>query len=696
MNHRLNRANQEIDPITLEVIRGGLVSLCNEMGIAMMKSAYSPIFSEGLDYSYALFDGRAEMIAQAAFDPCHLGAMPYSVKASFKGIGVDNLKPGDLILHNDPYNGGSHISDFTAFLPVFYKGEIVAMPAARGHQIDSGAMVPGGFAGEATEILQEGLRIPPVKVAAEGIDASDVWKLILANVRVPDSVEGDLRAMFGALRIGEKRIAQLLDKYGTSTWKSCLDEIKNVSEKIMRDEIDGIPDGTYEYEDYIDDTGRTSNPARIHVRVDVKGDELFADYTGSSPQVPGPINASYAVTAGNTVIGVLHSIEIGGDYVLNEGTFRPVHITAPRGTIVNPEYPAPVQGGNTELAPRIVDTMIGALAQAAAPVRIKASCHGTSYGMTAGGTHHESNEPYINYFWSLGGQGASVAGDGNTAMMPFATNNKGPVVEVDETKFPIMYQEYSLLEDSAGAGKYRGGIGTRLVWKLRAKECQLSCIAERHRISPYGVFGGLPPMPRECGHFSDTRLRINGQDFGHSTELFGKLSPSKWSNITIHEGDSVEIVLSSGGGWGAPYERESEAVLNDVINGFVSVEAARNVYGVVLDPQGGIDAAATRSLREEIKADGPKIGHESRVKMLQTLKIEHDTASTPTLSDIEDIARIVSTGEHRQESLVVIEAADYQGLLSKVRNLERRFGAGKVRVLTTQFVPLDFSFRQSS
>jgi N-methylhydantoinase B/oxoprolinase/acetone carboxylase alpha subunit len=675
----------------MEVIRGGLVSLCNEMGIAMMKSAYSPIFSEGLDYSYAFFDGLAEMITQAAFDPCHLGAMPYSVKAAIDEIGLENIYAGDLILQNDPYSGGSHISDFTAVLPIFYKDHIVAMPAARGHMIDSGGMTPGGFAGDsATEIFQEGLRIPPIKIASKGLDVSDVWKLILANVRAPHAVEGDLRAMFGAMKLAEKRITQLVAKYGLSTWTSCLEEIKNVSERIMRIEIDKIPDGSYENEDYIDDSGRTSDPAKIHVRINVKGDELHADFTGSSPQVSGPLNAALAVTAGNTVIGVLHSIEVSGDYVLNQGTFRPVHVVAPKGTIVNPDFPAPVQGGNTELSNRIVDTIIGALAQATAPARIKAACHGTDYGLIVSGAQEQKKEPYISYMWSLGGQGARAVGDGNSAMLPFATNNKGPVVEIDETRYPIMYKEFSLVRDSAGPGKYRGGIGTRLVWMLRGKECQLSCLAERHRISPYGVFGGLPPTPRQCGHFSDTRLSINRNSFAHSTELYQKLSPSKWSNVTIHEGDQYEILLSGGGGWGPPYERDPEAVLYDVKCNLVSVEAAENSYGVVLDAgKMVVKLEETRKLRNFMKENGPnpKIG--TSVRILQTIVINFAAATKPTSDEVERVAGAVSLTEQPRESIMRLDGANYQELASKLRTLRERNSAN-VQVLTTQYVPAGF------
>jgi len=277
-------------------------------------------------------------------------------------------------------------------------------------------------------------------------------------------------------------------------------------------------------------------------------------------------------------------------------------------------------------------------------------------------------------------------------MLPFATNNKGPVVEIDETRYPILYEEYSLLRDSAGPGKYRGGVGSRLVWKLRAKECQLSCLAERHRISPYGVFGGLPPVPRECGHFSDTLLRIGTKtDFAHATELFGKLSPSKWSNITIHEGDSVEIVLSGGGGWGPPNEREPEAVVSDVISGFVSMGAAKDVYGIVLDAKKmTIDLEATERLREKMKTSGPKLQLRPHVKMLQSLEIRCDSNAKPRPIDVDGMPGLVSISEQRQGFVVKVEASSYEELVSRIRNLTKTLDAEAIRVLATQFVPLEF------
>jgi N-methylhydantoinase B/oxoprolinase/acetone carboxylase alpha subunit len=494
--------------------------------------------------------------------------------------------------------------------------------------------------------------------------------------------------MFGALRLGERRISQLLEKYGQGTWHGCLEEVKSVSERYMREEIRKIPSGSYEYEDYIDDDGRESKAARIRVRIDIKGDEVVADYTGSSPQVGGPVNAAFAVTAGNTVIGVLHSVEIGGDYIVNQGTFRPIKIVAPLGTIVNPNFPAPVQGGNTELSNRIVDTVIGALAQGASGTRIKAACHGTDSGITFGGIHPDSGEQYINYLWSLGGQGGRQAGDGNSAMEPFATNNKGPYIEVNEIRFPILHEEYSMVQDSAGPGKLRGGIGTRLAWRIRSKESLVSSLSDRHRISPYGVFGGLPPLPRECGHFSDTRLKINGDSFAHATEKFGKKSPSKWSNVLLHEGDVIELTLSGGGGWGNPLERAPEAVAEDVLDGFVSIEAAKNCYGVVVDPDSKkLNIEATRTLRDGLNIEGLTIST-SDVRWIQTVQFERkkakDDRSLKELLPKSTLAAFISP----DTITLKLVGENSKVVAEEIRNLEKALGQS--RVLTTQFVPMDF------
>jgi N-methylhydantoinase B len=592
---------RDIDPITLEVIRGGLVSLSREMGVAMEKTSYSTIFSEGLDYSCAVFDWEGNMVALHAFDPCHLGAMPYSVQASIREFGIQNLQPGDIILQNDPYNGGSHINDYTIMTPVFVDNELVVIPATRAHQIDAGAANPGGCAGDATSIHEEGLRLPPIRLYSAGKEMTDIWNILLANVRVPTAVRGDMRAMIGSLRVAERRATEYVKKYGIGTWKAALTEIMNISERIMREEIDAIPDGEYENEEWMDDSGTSSEPVRLKVRVEIKGSELTADYSGSSPQVNGPINASYAVTACNTYIGVLHCVGHRGEYPVNQGTFRPIKVKAPQGSVVNVTYPAACIGGNTETSNRIVDLVIGALLQATTPRNIKAACHGTGGTTSIGGIDHETGEQYVIYLYSLGGMGARATKDGNSAQLPFATNNKGPYAEINETRYPILVEEYSLVQDSAGIGRFRGGLGTRFRFRLLAESAEYNCLGDRHKISPYGVFGGLPPNPSECGHFCDIRIKLaNEQEFKHSTELFGKISTSKWSKMILHRGDVYEISLCGGGGFGNPLDRDPELVRKDVEYEYVSNAVAREYYGVVIDPTTTkIDQEATGKLRTE-------------------------------------------------------------------------------------------------
>lgn len=594
---------RKTDPITLEVVRGGIVSLCQEMGISMERSSYSPVFSEGLDYSFALFDANGEMISQAAFDPCHLGAMPQAVRKTLEKVGRESMEPGDVYLNNDPYLGGSHCSDYTFMRPIFSGRRMVAIAAARAHMIDVGASVPGSFAGDTTEIHQEGLRLPAVKLISREQEVEDLWRLILTNVRVSRAFEGDMRATLGALKVAERRVLEYSDSYGVETWETILEKIKEISEVVIRRELSKLPEGSYSYEDYVDDSGNSSAPMKLRVKVTVKEGGLVADFSGSSQQAKGPINCAYAVTLGNTYIGTLHCLPIHGEYQLNAGTFRPIKAEIPAGTITNATYPAPVQGGNTETSNRVVDVMIGALSQAVPEENVKASCHGTCSGLTGGDIRGRPEDQWVMYLWGLGGMGARTGKDGNPAQMPFATNNKGPVIEIQDTRYPLLTERFELSSpDSCGAGRYRGGMGTIYGWRLLAPEAELSSLSERHRISPYGVFGGFPPSPLSCGHFCDTRLTPEGNaTFGHATDLFGKLSPSKWSNITLHAGDRVELNLTGGGGYGDPLERDPQKVGSDVRNRYVSVDGAKRLYGVVVKADFTVDADATAYLRAELR-----------------------------------------------------------------------------------------------
>jgi N-methylhydantoinase B/oxoprolinase/acetone carboxylase alpha subunit len=603
----LSTNHRRVDPITLEVVRGGITSLCQEMGISMERSSYSPVFSEGLDYSFALFDGHGEMIAQAAFDPCHLGAMPQAVRKTLDQVGSDSMLPGDIYLNNDPYLGGSHCSDYTFIRPVFSGKRVVAIAAARAHMIDVGASVPGSFAGDTTEIHQEGLRLPAVKLISQESEVRDIWRLILTNVRVSRAFEGDMRAVLGALKVAERRVLEYSDNYGVEAWESILASIKDISESVIARELSRLPEGAYSYEDYVDDSGNGPGPIKIRVRVSVREGRLLADFGGSSPQVKGPINCAYAVTLGNTYIGTLHCLPIHGEYQLNAGTFRRITAHIPPGTVTNATYPTPVQGGNTETSNRIVDVMIGALSQAVPAENVKAACHGTCSGLTGGDIHADPERQWVMYLWGLGGMGARTAKDGNPAQMPFATNNKGPVIEIQDSRYPLLTERFELSPpDSCGAGKYRGGMGTVYGWRLLATEAELSSLSERHRISPYGVFDGLPPSSLSCGHFCDTRITLAGRPgFAHATDVFGKKSPSKWSNVSLHSGDRIELFLTGGGGYGDPLDRDPAKVAADVKNRYVSMDRARRLYGVVMREDLDIDRDATDRLRSRLRSGEP-------------------------------------------------------------------------------------------
>ncbi len=594
-----------VDPITLQVIREGLISLCRSMGHAMSRTAYSPIFSEGFDFSCALFDGSAEMVAQAEFNPVHLGSMPYAVEWAVKEIGVENLEPGDVILHNDPYRGGTHLTDFTMMAPVFHDGKLIAIPAARGHQIDVGGSAPGGFPGDATEIFQEGIRVPPIKVHAAGREVTDIWKLLLANIRVPRVVHGDFRSMFGALKVAERRMGEYCSKYGVDQIVAAQQEIKNYSERRMRAEIAKLPDGVYTYEDFLDDDGIGDRAFKIKCRLIIDGDIVVADFAGSDPQCEGPVNATFGVTA-SQVYTVLFQVT---DPLMpsNHGAFRPIKILAPPGTVVNADYPAAVFGGNVETSSRIMDVLLGCFGQAV-PDRVMGSSFGTCQNFTAGSTHPETGDYSIIYIYHEGGWGGRLTGDGLTAEINPVGNDMNQPVEIFESRFPWRYEEYSLNEGSGGPGRQRGGLGIRQRLEALSHDTTINLIADRFKRPPYGVNGGRPPRPSEGGHYNDFRVRLPGSaDFQHATELFGTSSPSKFARRRIPRGAVVENTTTGGGGFGDPFARDPQLVRRDVLEGYVSAAAAAADYGVVLTDCLDIDAEATAERRGPDKEGGPEV-----------------------------------------------------------------------------------------
>ena len=588
-----------IDQVTLQVIREGLVALCRSMGHALSRTAYSPIFSEGFDFSCALFDGTGEMVAQAEFNPVHLGSMPYTVEWTVKEIGLDNLDEGDVVLHNDPFRGGTHLSDFTMMAPVFYEGELVAIPAVRGHQIDVGGSAPGGFGGDATEIFQEGLIVPPVKVHRRGEPVKDVWDLILANIRVPKIVHGDFRAMFGSLKVAERRVQEYCRKYGADVFAEANEEIKNYSERRMRAMISALPDGTHEATDVLDDAGTTLDPVKVRCRLTIEGDTITTDFTGCDPQVQGPINATYGVTA-SQVYTVLFQVS-DPDMPSNHGAFRPINIVAPLGSVVNAEFPAAVFGGNVETSSRIMDVLLACFAQAV-PDRVMGACFGTCQNFTGGSQHPELDEYSIIYIYHEGGWGGRASGDGLTAQINPVGNDMNQPVEIFESRFPWLYEEYCINENSGGPGYNRGGLGIRQRLRSLSVSSSINLIADRFRNPPPGTNGGKSPLPSAGGHYNDFRVKLPGSaEFVHATEAFGTVSPSKFAGKVIPRGTVVENTTTGGGGYGDPLDREPERVATDVVEGYVTAAAAESQYGVILRSDGSVDSEATLATRRKLR-----------------------------------------------------------------------------------------------
>ena len=559
-----------MDPVMMKILDSTLVSVCREMGITLMQTSYSTIFNEALDFSCAIADENGDMIACAEFCPAQIGGMPLLVKSVVKEIPIETINPGDVILHNDPYRGGLHTPEHTFFKPFFVDKKLMGFAVSIGHVAEVGGMVPGGFCGEATEIFHEGLRIPPVKIVEGGKHNRDIWKLLLANVRTPRYNFGDLSALISAVDLGVVKMQDIFSKYGKDIVKKTCKDLMDYSERRMRAEISEIPDGKYSFKDVIEDDGIEDKVYDICVDIFKKDSNIIADFSRSSKQAKGPINATLGVTISATYNAMLHLTD--PSIPKNSGCFRPIKVLASPTSVVNVDFPAPEVGGNTEAHPKIAGVVIGALSKAIPNLAMAAE--GCTHGnFVFGGVDAETQEYFACYDIEVVGWGGRSFADGNDACDSINGNCRVTPVEVFEVRYPWMIENWTFCEDSCGAGEFRGGLGYEKTMVCLNDEIMISQMTDRHKNKPWGLNGG-----GDGAKGATLFLKAEKKDWKTASELYGKPSPSKFSNISIKKGDRVKLVMPGGGGYGNPKKRPREKLKNDIIDGFVSINIAKKIY----------------------------------------------------------------------------------------------------------------------
>ena len=572
-------ARRRIDPITLGVIWGALQSIAVEIGTTVHKTAYSEQAREGQDFSVAVFDAQGRMVAQGPYSPGHMGAMSFAVKNALAVHPVHTLRPGDAILLNDPLLGSGHLPDFFITQPAFHEGALIGFAVNILHHTDVGGSRPGSQGVEGIfDYFQEGLRILPTKVWSQYEENAAVVGIIAANTRTPEKVLGDLRAQRSALRVGELRLQELAARYGREVLTAAMDEILVRTEASMRAAIRAFPDGVYTFEDFMDDCGPGTEPLRVSVTVTVDGDRMDIDYEGSSLQTASGMNSYINYTRSYSYAAVKCLTDPSGP--MNEGALRPVTVSAPEGSFLNPRPPA---GGGPRaiICYRTFEAVVGALARAV-PSRVAAAASHMA-NPTFGGWDRAKQRRFVAYELVLSGTGARATKDGCEAMA-WAFNASNIPVEAQEANQPIVVERFELLRDSAGPGKFRGGSGIRRDMRFLADEGKLTNLSDRQRYPPYGLFGGEP------GALG--RTVINPGPDEH-------IVPGKASREFVY-GDVVSFQQSGAGGYGDPLERDPARVLEDVLDDYVSIEAARAHYGVVIAGEGfdlRVDDAATNALR---------------------------------------------------------------------------------------------------
>ena len=524
------------DPVEFEIFKNFFVSIAEEMGVTLCRTGFSPNIKERLDYSCALYDAAGETIAQGDHLPVHLGAMPMSVKAAIEHVA---MQPGDTVILNDPFRGGTHLPDITLVSPVFLSAKANAKPAFfvanRAHHSDVGGMSPGSMP-LAREVFQEGLIIPPIKLVAAGKIVPDVLALILANVRTPDEREGDLTAQIAANRVGEARLPDIVRRYGYKRTAHYAALTQDYAERILRRTITEIPDGVYECSDALDNDGFSDARVNIRCAIRIVGDTAEVDFTGTDPQTSGGVNANLAITMSATLYAF--RCLVTEDVLYNSGISRPIQVIAPPGSVVNALHPSAVAGGNVETSQRITDVVLGALAKAL-PGRIPAASQGTMNNVTLGGTDPRTGKAFAYYETAGGGMGGRPDGAGGglpgiSGVHTHMSNTRNTPVEALEQALPIRIRAYALRQGSAGAGAFPGGEGLIREYEVLA-ETSATILTDRRESSPYGLQGGSPGAPGR-----NSILRADG-----TTERL----PSK-ARVELHPGDRLRIETPGGGGYG--------------------------------------------------------------------------------------------------------------------------------------------------
>lgn len=562
------------DALTVAVIQAGLTQVCNEMDIAFTRAAFSPVIAEADDRSsgiYASTDGS--LIAQGEFGlPVFVGTMQYSTAELTRLIregAVAPPEPDDIYIVNDPYLGGTHLMDVRFAMPFFVEGALFCWLQNTGHWPDIGGMVPGGFSAKATEVEQEGLRLPPVKLFKRGVMDREIYSIICSNIRVADQRIGDIKAQASALKVGAQRLGELIARHGPATVRTAIADIRIKAAELMRAHIATIPDGDYTSEAFVDSDGVVNEALRIALKITVQGSELGFDFTGSSPPCRGPMNSVIATTMSAVYLAVRH---IFPDTPLNAGAFEPLRVVRPEGTFLDARYPRPVSGCAAEVSQRIAEAVFLALAKAI-PDKVTAAPAGSSGNFALGGFDPAKGAAYVMYQISGGGYGGNIEHDGLSNGCSTIGISKTAPVEVMEQYYPILFRRFALREGSGGAGRHRGGFGVHYEVELLRGDARASFVMDHGRFGPPGVGGGGDGAPNV--------VRIHR---GGAVLIPEHLS--KDQDIPLTAGDRVEVMTPGGGGYGSPSERDPALVARDVRRGYYTRDEAERLFGARSQPEG--------------------------------------------------------------------------------------------------------------